>query len=503
MASFWIISLITVIIISVLQSLLKPAKKKKLPPGPMGLPIIGHFHLLGKNPNEDLYRLAQKYGPIMYMRFGSMPTVLVSSPAAAELFLKTHDLNFASRSPHEASKYISYEQRNMAFAKYGTYWRDMRKLSTLELFSGLKVRQFQPMRRTEVRLMVESLKPAAERGETVDMSLKSAAIVGDIMNLTVFGRKFGDNDLDHEKGFKEVLTATMAEAAAINIVDFFPYLKWLNLLGASRRIKNLAKKYDKFVTRIIDDHLQSEERKGKNGDFVDTMMAIVESGEAGFEFDSRNVKAVLLDMILAGTDTAASAVEWTLSEIIKNPMVMKRLQKELEEVVGMDQLVEESHLPNLKYLECVVKESLRIHPPVLLLPHSSIEDCEVDGYYIPGGTRTLINIWAIGRDPVAWPNPEKFDPDRFVDSKVDLRGHDFHLLPFGSGRRGCPGLQLGLVVIQYVVAQLVHCFDWELPNQMSPDQLDMSEHYGLVSCRATHLMAIPTYRIRDQTKTTS
>ncbi|KAL8490247.1 hypothetical protein ACS0TY_025959 [Phlomoides rotata] len=175
---------------------------------------------------------------------------------------------------------------------------------------------------------------------------------------------------------------------------------------------------------------------------------------------------------------------------------MKKVQKELESVVGMDHAVEESHLDKLQYLECVIKEVFRLHPIVpLLLPHESIEDCVVDGFHIPKKSRIMVNVWAIGRDPSVWSNPKSFTPERFIGSHIDVKGHNFELLPFGSGRRGCPGMQLGLTVVKLVVAQLVHCFDWELPNGMQPSDMDMSEHFALVTSRAKNLMVIPSYRL--------
>ena len=201
------------------------------------------------------------------------------------------------------------------------------------------------------------------------------------------------------------------------------------------------------------------------------------------------------DMLLAGMDTSAGAMEWAMAELIKHPKAMKKLKKELEEVVALNQRVDESHLPSLKYLDCVIKESMRLHPIAPLLPHEAMEDCEVDGYHIPNKSRVLVNLWAIGRDPDAWENPERFHPERFLRSNVDLRGRDFHLIPFVSGRRGCPGLQMGLTVVSLMVAQLVHCFDWELADGTAPQDLDMSDHFGLVMSRANHLKVIPTYKL--------
>lgn len=193
------------------------------------------------------------------------------------------------------------------------------------------------------------------------------------------------------------------------------------------------------------------------------------------------------DIFITGMDTSAAAVEWVLSELIKHPEMMKKLQKELDAVIGLDRMVEESDLDNLEYLNMVIKETFRLHPVApLLLPHESMEDCVVDGYHIPKASRIIVNTWAIGRDPNVWAEAEKFQPERFLGSDIDLRGRNFQLIPFGSGRRGCPGLQLGMVVVRLLVAQLVHCFDWELRNGMLPSDLDMAEYFGLVTTRAEH-----------------
>ena len=203
-------------------------------------------------------------------------------------------------------------------------------------------------------------------------------------------------------------------------------------------------------------------------------------------------------MLIASMDTSATAVEWTFTELLRHPYVIKKLQKEIEEKVGMERTVEESDLEGLEYLDMVIKETFRLHPVApLLLPHEAIEDCIVDGFHIPKKSRIIINTTAIGRDPTVWTEPERFFPERFAENNVDIRGRDFRLLPFGSGRRSCPGLQLGLTVVRLIVAQLVHCFDWELPNDMKPNDLDMGEVFGLVTSRANHLMAVPTYRLHE------
>ncbi|KAL1567985.1 cytochrome P450 71AU50-like [Salvia divinorum] len=494
MAWIWLV-LSVIVFIYFLQLLLGPRNKKRLPPGPKGLPILGHFHLLGKNPHRDLYHLAREHGPIMGLRFGFVPTVVVSSPAAAELVLKTHDLVFASRPPNEAAEYILYDKRDLAFGSYGPYWRAMRKLFTLKLLSNVKISQFQQMRRAELAQFVTSLRCAAESEEAVDLSARVTSLNGDMNFLMVFGKKYSTMK---EIGIEEAIKDSLEILGKFNLADYFPYVGVLNLQRLHGKMKRVSKVFDGILEEIIDDHLKKKKQQQQQpaADIVDTLMEIMESRQAGFDFDIRHVKAILIDMIVGGMDTSSTALEWAMSELMKHPTVMKKLQQEVESVVGLNQMVEESHLDKLKYLDCVVKETLRLHPVgPLLIPHESMEDCEVGGFHVPKKARLLVNAWAIGRDLDVWSDPDSFTPERFIGSEIDLRGHHFELLPFGAGRRGCPGMQLGLTVVKLVLAQLVHCFDWELPDGMMESDVDMTEKFGLVKARVKPLVVVPTYRL--------
>ncbi|XP_077210470.1 cytochrome P450 71AU50-like isoform X2 [Tasmannia lanceolata] len=469
-------------------------KGKKLPPGPLGLPVLGNLHRLGALPHHDLHRLAKDYGPIMYIRLGLVPTVVVSSPKEAQEFLKTHDLVFAGRPFSAAGKYMAYNRKDIVFANYGPYWRNARKFCTSELLSHLKIDAFKSMRREEVALLIKSIKGISNSRVAIDLSAKVSSLGADITCMMVFGKKYMDKDLE-DGGFKTVLQETLRLAAVFNVADYIPYLEALDLQGLRRRMKTIAKLLDDFLEKIIDDHIHASNLMNHK-DFVDVMLSLMESKDTDFQVDRTSIKGILLDMLLGGMDTPSCSIEWALSELLRNPQVMKKVQEELESVVGMDRVVEETDLVNLKYLHMVVKESMRLHPVApLFAPHEAIEDCMVNGLYIPKKSRIIINCWAIGRDPDAWPNPEQFYPERFMGTDVDIRGHHFQLIPFGSGRRSCPGLELGLTVVQFVLAQLVHCFDWELPNGMSPADLDMTEKFSLVVPRANHLLAIPTYRL--------
>ncbi|KAL5753680.1 hypothetical protein ACOSP7_021900 [Xanthoceras sorbifolium] len=463
------------------------AKVEKLPPGPRGFPIFGCLHLLGKYPYRDLHKLAQKYGSIMHLRLGLKPTIVVSSPQAAELFLRTHDLVFASRPPLEASKYISYNQKNMIMAPYGSYWRNIRKMCTLELLSNVKINSFKSMRKEELDLLIEYVKQAACSGIVVDISARVLSLTADMTCRMVFGKKYMEEEFD-ERGFKAVIKEVMELGAIFNLADYIPQTASLDLQGLRKRMKAVAKVFD-------DEHVQSKD-DSRTKDFVDLMLNFMGSEETEYRIDREHIKAIILDILIAAMDTSATTIDWALSELIKHPRIMKKVKNELENVVGIDKMVEESDLDNVEYLDMVIKETLRLHPVVpLLLPHESREDCIVNGFHIPKKSRVFINVWAIGRDPDAWTDPNKFYPKRFVGSNIDLRGRDFQLIPFGSGRRSCAGMQLGLIVVRLVLAQLIHCFDWELPDGMVATKLDMTEHFGIVTSRAKHLLAIPTYRL--------
>ncbi|KAF3626496.1 hypothetical protein BC332_30249 [Capsicum chinense] len=489
-------TLLVVCIVYALHELLNMCKRKKFPPGPKGLPILGHLHLLGKNPHQDLQKLAKKHGPLMFMRLGLVPTYVASSVDLSEKFFKTYGHIFADRPHNEAAHYVAYGQKDLIFSKYGPYWRNLRKLTTLHLLTNQKINSFQPMRRQQVELMIESLKNEARDRLVVDLSAKVATLSTDLTCLMVFGKKYMDEDLD-KRGFKAVLQEVVHLAVTPNLGDFFPILGVIDLQGLTRRLKDLSKVFDEFLEKIIDEHVQSYDQK-QSKDFVDILLDIMQSGDTEFQFDRIRIKALLFDMLIAATDTSSTSIDWILTELLRHPHVMKKLQKELEKVVGLERMVKESDLENLKYLDMVVKEGMRLHSVVPISQREAREDCVVDGFHIRKGSRIMINNYAVQRDPNVWSEPEKFLPERFVGSSIDVRGHHFQLLPFSAGRRSCPAVELGIIIVRLAVAQLVHCFDWELPMDMEPCDLNIDEHFGLVTSREKNLMVIPTYRLNQR-----
>ncbi|KAF9592797.1 hypothetical protein IFM89_017367 [Coptis chinensis] len=464
-----------------------------LPPGPWGFPLLGHLHMLGDLPHRDLQKLSQKYGPIMHIRLGLVPAIVVSSPEWAELLLKTHDLNFASRPDIQASKCLSRGRQSMLFAAYGPNWRNVRKLCTLELLSNSKIESFQSMRREEVHNFIKSIKIAAESHSVINLTAKIGSLVEDMTFIMIFGAK------DDKFNFKPIIDEATVLCGTFNLADLIPYMAALDLQGIGRKSKALSKVIDGFFERIIDEHVQyAKSIQGEHRDFIDVLLPLMETNDTSEQhLDRDTIKAILLDMLAAALDTSTSVTEWALSELLKHPRVMKLVQEELKNVVGMDRMVEEADMTKLDYLNIVIKESMRIHPVTpFLLPRESIEDITINGYFMPKKSRVLINTWAIGKDPKVWSsNAEEFYPERFIGTNIDHQGRDFQFLPFGSGRRKCPGMQLGITVVRLVLAQMVHCFNFELPDGMSAEDLDMSETFGVTLPRTNHLLAIPTYRL--------
>ncbi|XP_050904727.1 cytochrome P450 CYP736A12 [Lathyrus oleraceus] len=476
-----------------------PKQKHKKPPGPPTLPIIGNLHMLGKLPHRTLQSLSKKYGPIMSLQLGQVPTVVISSSKTAELFLKTHDLVFASRPKIQASKLMSYGSKGVGFAEYGPYWRSMRKLCTLKLLSASKVEMFASIRKEELGVLVESLKKAALVGEVVDVSEAVENLVEDIMYKMILGRsKYEQFDL------KGLVQKAMALFGAFNIADYIAWLGPLDLQGITRACKKTSRELDEVLEVIITDHEKSinVDQPHHEEDFVDILLSTMHQtvdleNEQNHVTDRTNIKAVLLDMILAGIDTSATVIEWTLSELLRNPRVMENLQDEIQNEVGHMRMIEESDLKKLNYLDMVVDEILRLYPVgPLLIPRECRENIIIDGYFIKEKTRVIVNAWTIGRDHDVWSqNAEQFYPERFIDKKMNFFGQEFECIPFGSGRRRCPGIHLGLVTVKFAIAQLVHCFNWKLPHNITPFNLSMEEKFGLTIPRAQHLYAIPSYRL--------
>ncbi|KAK4268734.1 hypothetical protein QN277_025346 [Acacia crassicarpa] len=476
-------------------------EKPPPPPGPQPLPLIGNLHILGKSPHRTLQSLAKTYGPIMSLKFGQVPAIVISSSEAAQLILKTNDIVFSIRPRTQASGILTHGFKGVAFADYGLYWRHVKKLITVKLLSPTKMEFFASMMREELSLVVKSFEKASSSKQIVDLSEAVHNLMEDIAFKMNFGSHTGK---DTEFNYKKLVREAMNLLGTFNVSDYLPCLRPFDLQGIKRQLKKCMKEGDEILEKMMKESEQAQKKsKDQNhNSFIDTLVSQMNQSigklQDGQELvlDPVSVKAIISDLFSPVVEGSTIVVEWVLSELIRNQRVMKKLQHEIQNVVGMKRMVEETDLSELSYLDLVIKESLRLHPPGSFNPREAREDIIMDGYYIKKKTLVLINTWSIGRDPKAWSDDvDIFYPERFLNSEVDLKGHHFQLLPFGSGRRRCAGIRIALTLIKFVVAQFVHYFDWELPYGIKYEELDMEEKYAFPMPRARHLLAIPSRRL--------
>ncbi|XP_074265712.1 cytochrome P450 71A22-like [Silene latifolia] len=472
----------------------KPVKNP--PPSPPRLPILGNLHQLGKSPYRSLESMSNKYGELMLLKLGNKPTLVVSSANVARQIMKTHDIIFSNRPKSVTVRKLCYDGRDVAFSDYGEYWRQMKSLCMIRLLSSAKVRSFGSIREEEMEIMVGKIKEA--NGGVVNLSEIIMDFTNDVICRAAFGRKYcGD---DNGRNFDELVKAFQEALGTMSVGDFIPWLSWFdNVSGARKKVEKIGKDFDDFLEGIVEEHVARHENgdyvdKGvEQKDFVDVLLEFQRNGANGFAIDRESIKALILDMFSGGTDTSYTAIEWAMSEVLRHPNILKQLQEEVRNITKGKQDINEHDLAEMKYLKAVIKETLRLHPPdPLLVFRESTQDVNIHGYDIEARTQVIVNAWAIHRDPVSWNDPNKFDPKRFVMDPMDFRGQDFKFIPFGAGRRSCPGVSFATVSMELVLATLVKAFDWKLPAEAEPESLDMTERNGIIIHKRHPLLAVAT-----------
>ncbi|XP_031250778.1 cytochrome P450 71A6-like isoform X2 [Pistacia vera] len=402
--------------------------RKHLPPSPMKLPILGNLHQIGLYPHRSLHSLAQRYGPFMLLHFGRKPFLIISSAAAAREIMKTHDLIFSNRPKSSIGDRLLYGCKDVAAAPYA------------------------------------------------------------------FRRKYSGGESGRK--FKKMLGELTELLGGFNVGDFIPWLSWVNLFnGVDAKVEKVAKEFDEFLDEVVEEHLRESGSYLSEGekDFVDVLLEIQRDKTDGFSIDRVGIKALILDIFAGGTDTTYTVLEWAMTELLRKPGVMKVLQNEVRGIVNGKEIIKKEDLDKMHYLKAVLKETLRLHPPIpLLVPRESTKDVKIKNYDISAGTTVITNAWAIGRDPNIWDKPEEFRPERFLNNSIDFKGHDFELIPFGAGRRGCPGVLFAMSTNEIVLANLVNKFDWSLPFGARVEDLDMTECTGLTIHRKVPLLAVAT-----------
>ncbi|WJX16901.1 hypothetical protein P8452_06882 [Trifolium repens] len=474
----------------------KKGSSQKLPPGPWKIPIIGHIHhLITSTPHRKLSDLAKIYGPLMHLQLGEISTIVVSSPNYAREILKTHDVIFASRPKLLTIEILLYGYTDIAFSPYGNYWRQLRKICTMELFSQKRVSSFQPIREEELTDLIERIH--SQQGSPINITQLVVSSTFAIISRAAFGNKYKVQEFAS-------LGKGESIAGGFEIAELFPSAKWLQLVSGLRpKLERLHRKIDQILENIIIEHKETNS-KAKEGqgereeDFVDVLLKFQDTndGDQDICLTDNNIKAIIMDIYGAGGEGSSSTIIWAIAELVRDPRVMKKAQEEIREIFKMKGIVGENCINELKYLKSVVKETLRLHPPgALLIPRECGQACEIDGYYIPNKSKVIVNAWAIGRDPKYWTEPERFYPERFIGSSIDYKGSDFEYIPFGAGRRICLGSTFALINVEMALALMLYHFDWRLPNGMKGEDLDMSEQFGMSVKRKDDLYLIPTAHI--------
>ncbi|EOA23872.1 hypothetical protein CARUB_v10017089mg [Capsella rubella] len=464
-------------------------KKHNTPPSPPRFPLIGNLHQLGSHPHRSLCSLSHRYGPLMLLHFGHVPVLVVSSADMAQEVLKTHDRVFASRPRSKIFNKIFYDGRDVALAPYGEYWRQMKSVCVLQLFSNKMVRSFRDVRQEEISLMIEKIRISSSL--RINLSEILANLTNNVICRVALGRKYhGKTD------FKELmkrLTRLLGEFSVGSYVSWLAWIDWIR--GLDGQLIKLSNDLDEFLERVVQDHVDGDGHDHRT-DFVDVLLTIQREKSVGFEIDRLSIKAIILDVFVGGTDTTYALLEWAMTELLHHPECLERLQEEVRTICKGKSRVSEEDIQEMKYLKAVIKETLRLHPPLpLMVPHESTQDVKLRDYHIPAGTQVMINAWAIGREAATWgPDAEEFKPERHLNSSVDFRGQDTELVPFGTGRRICPAISFAVVLDEVVLANLVHQFDWRLPVESTEYHTDVAESIGL----AVHRM-FPLYSIASST----
>ncbi|KAF2305851.1 hypothetical protein GH714_008449 [Hevea brasiliensis] len=410
--------------------------------------------------------MADELGPIFSIRLGIHRAVVVSNWKVAKECFTTNDKVFLTRPKSLAVKIMGYDHAMLGFAPYGQYWRDMRKLAVVELLSNRRLQLLRHVRDTETNFFIKNLyQESVKNGgrAVVEMKERFEDLAVNIIAKKVSGKRYsgGSNGIKDKESrqFCKALKDFFYLTGLFLASDTVPFLGWLDLVkGYVGDMKRTAKEMDEVLGRWVKEHREQRLKGGikeEEQDFIHVMLSVMDDGKISANEIDNIIKGTCFSLILGGNDTNVVTLTWALSLLLNNRIVLKKAQDELDIQVGKHQRVEESDVKNLVYLQAIVKETLRLYPATpLSVQREAMEDCMIAGFHIPAGTRLFVNLW---------------------------KGQDFEYLPFGSGRRMCPGVSFALQVLILTLARLLHGFEL---RTVSDSPVDMSESPGLTNLKA-------------------
>ncbi|XP_038876265.1 geraniol 8-hydroxylase-like [Benincasa hispida] len=467
----------------------------KLPPGPKPLPLIGNLLALGNPPHKSLSNLAKSYGPIMTLKLGQITTVVISSSAMAKQVLQTHDQFLSCRTVPDSMTTHNHELFGLPWIPISPLWRNLRRICNTQLFAARILDANESLRRARAAELVKEISRCAMKGEAVDFGEVGFVTSLSLLSNTIFSVDFVDPNSKIGREFKVAVRGIMEEAARPNFGDYFPLLKKFDFQGIKKRQCVYFDKIFYVLEQMIEERLDQQKKScGSNNhshDFLHYLLDL-DNANSDIKMGKTEFKHLLLVLFVAGIDTSSAALQWAMAELLKNPQKLSKAQEEIRRVIGKGNPIEESDISKLRYLQAIIKETFRYHPPApFLLPRKAIQDVEISGFTIPKGAQLLVNLWAMGRDSNVWKNPEMFEPERFLEMEIDVKGRDFELIPFGAGRRICPGLPLAMRMLPLMLGSVIHFFDWKLEDGLQPEDVNMDEKLGLTVEMATPLRAFP------------
>ncbi|XP_010931381.2 trans-cinnamate 4-monooxygenase [Elaeis guineensis] len=480
-----LLGLFAAIVVAITVSKLR-GKRFRLPPGPLPVPVFGNWLQVGDDLNHrNLSALARRFGNILLLRMGQRNLVVVSSPAVAREVLHTQGVEFGSRTRNVVFDIFTGKGQDMVFTVYGEHWRKMRRIMTVPFFTNKVVQQYRTGWEDEAARVVADVKADPKAAtEGIVLRKRLQLMMYNNMYRIMFDRRF-ESEADPLFLRLRALNgerSRLAQSFEYNYGDFIPILR-----PFLRGYLKICKEVKERRLQLFKDYFLEERKKlasTKPTDNAGLKCAIdhILDAEKKGEINEDNVLYIVENINVAAIETTLWSIEWAIAELVNHPEIQQKLRNELDTALGPGVQVTEPDTQKLPYLQAVIKETLRLRMAIpLLVPHMNLHDAKLGGYDIPAESKILVNAWWLANNPEHWKKPEEFRPERFLEeeAKVEPTGNDFRFLPFGVGRRSCPGIILALPILGITIGRLVQNF--ELLPPAGQKKLDTSEKGGQFS----------------------
>ncbi|KAL0923633.1 hypothetical protein M5K25_007698 [Dendrobium thyrsiflorum] len=480
---------------------IKLSQTKSLPPGPPGLPFLGNLSLiLRPNLHHRLAHLSLTYGPIMRLRLGTKLWIVISSPTIAKQIFTEKDLEFSNHEQPIAATVISYGGSNLVRCPYGPTWRMLRRVFVHELVNAKSLDAAAELRRGEMKRAVRGIWAKQGKSSSINVGELGFEVSLNMLMTMLCGEEQSVKWREKGVEFRRVMMETVELLGRQNASDYLPLLSWLDLQGIERGMKKRVAWMDRVYEEMIEERKRMREcgaagdEEGESGkDLLSKLLKIRDGEDSRFKLSNIQLKGLIMDFLVGGTTGAWTTLEWLMAELIHRPDAYRRALNELDTVVGRKRAVEESDIPHLPYLRCLIKETLRLHSVIpLLVPRVPVRPITIAGHLIPAGARVVTNVWAIQNNPEVWDKPHEFRPERFLPGgEGESIAGGFGFFPFGAGRRKCAGLPLAERMVPFVAATLLHLFEWRVTDG---EGTDLKGRSGVTLTKEKALVAVAVAR---------